>query len=709
MSVADQCPIPPHRDHATPADPADPAGQQAPEAGPAEGHVEPSALWVATKATWRWFRAAPAERTPLLGGAALYGAGALVHAYHLPWWGIGLATVAGSIATYASATNRLTGWRVGGATTATAASGVWLASGAELGVTAGPSALATWLFVGTFGVGYGLHRLGLRRRPQEADEPQIEVVAPEVPRISWESYLAGWGLDGASVVKAEPTRLGERVLLDTRGTGKLASAFNARALEEQIAQDFGLAVGRVEVRRGGIAGQMRISVRLKDPWAQPIAHPMLDMTSEVRLVEVEDARKPLIVGQDPETGRPLGFTVWDEDGAAHWMVVAIKGGGKTVLLNNVLERLTAADNVAVWGIDVSKGKDLRRWRDAGALGPTACGASERAKAVRILELAVKTIKWREAHSNEAVFQPRPGHPLIEVVIDEVDALVAGGDQLGQRASAALTYITSKGRSASVGCILVGQRGTAAWMGGANIRANIDRFALLKVGRGNEVRNAVGEMGIALPDIASYGEGKPGVVLFTDIAGAYEVGRTFKLKDLEDIEALAAGRAPSEIEPDLLAHLGTGYTQLASIDDQAAAPVAGQAAAEEPEQDVVRSPEERAAELAQLRGHLMLLPPLTADDAARVREHSAARWELFHRVEAEAEASLSSTVPADAREAILGRLADGEAARQELATAAGYSPAAIKRFMTQLRQEKVVDCHGRGPATRWYLVGDEHVA
>jgi hypothetical protein len=687
VSVADQCPIPPHRDHTAP---------------PADGLEEPeqSGLWLATKATtkavWRWFRAAPAERTPLLGGAALYGGGALAHAYHLPWWGIGLVTVAGSIATYACATNRLAGWRVGGATAATAASGTWLATSAELGVNAGPSGLATWMFLGTFGIGYGLHRLGLRpRRERKAeDEPQVEVVTPEVPRIAWEAYLPQWGLEGASIVRAEPTRLGERVLLDTRGTGKLASAFNTRALEETIAQEFGLPAGRVEVRRGGIAGQLRISMRLKDPWAQPIPHPMLDVNSEVRLVEVEDVTKPLIVGQDPETGRPLGFTVWDEDGAAHWMIVAIKGGGKTVLLNNVLERLTAADNVSVWGIDVSKGKDLRRWRDAGALGLSACGASERAKAVRILELAVKTIKWREANSNEAVFQPRPGHPMIEIIIDEVDVVVAGNDSLGQRAAAALTYITSKGRSASVGCILVGQRGTAAWVGGPNVRANIDRFALLKVGRGNEVRNAVGEMGIGLPDIASYGEGKPGVVLFTDIAGAYEVGRTFKLKDLDDIERLAAGRAPSTLEPDLLAHLGAGYTQLAAIGSHSAAPAAPAEHADvhaddEPEQDVVRSPEERVAELEQLRNTLVLLPPLKSEDADRVRAHSAARWEMFNQIEAEAEAALPSPMPAEAREAILGRLADGEAARQELAKVTGYSPAAIKRFMIQLRQEGVV--------------------
>lgn len=675
-----------------------------------DGEPGESMLWYATKASGkavgRWFTAAPAARTPLLALPAIYAAGAAVHAYHLPWWGIATVTVAGTIATYASALNRLRGARILGAAAATTATGGWLATAAEFGVNGGPSGLATWAYLGAFGVGYGLHRLGLRPRDDKADKTTPQVVDEEIPRIDWDVYLNKWGLGDAEIIKAEPTRLGERVLLDTRGTGKRASVYVSRGLAEQIAEDFQLSPGRVDVRAGGIAGQLMITVRLRNPWANPILHPLLDPNPEIQLPEVADVTKPLIIGQDPESGRPLTLIVFDpEEGASHIAILATKGGGKTVTVDNVMERLTAAPNCSVWGVDVAKGKNMARWRDAGALGLSACGASERAKAVRILELAAQAVKWREAHSDEAVFQPRPGHPFIEVVIDEIDAVVGGGDQLAQRAIAALTTITSKGRSAAVGLILIGQRGTAAWMGGPNIRANIDRFMLLKMTRATEIMNAVGaDRGVQLPNVSAYGEGHPGVVLITDV-NEWALGRTFFLKKLTDLERIAEGRSPSPLEADLVEHLGKAYALLKSGRTAEPAPVAD----EQPQEGMVRAPEERTADLQELGRHLFLLPPLPAEDAARVREHSAARWEMFQRVESEAAAALPSQVPDDVRAKILQRLADGPAARQDLAAATGYSPAAVKRFLTQLRDEGAVDCSGRGPATRWFSAGDEHVA
>jgi hypothetical protein len=52
--------------------------------------------------------------------------------------------------------------------------------------------------------------------------------------------------------------------------------------------------------------------------------------------------------------------LYDEDGANGMMVVALTGGGKTVLLNCVMERLTACDDALVWDINLSKAKENRR-------------------------------------------------------------------------------------------------------------------------------------------------------------------------------------------------------------------------------------------------------------------------------------------------------------------------------------------------------------
>lgn len=670
-------------------------------------------LWYATKAsskaTARWFKAAPAARTPLLALPAIYAAGAAAHAYHLPWWGLAGVTIAGTIVTYASAMNHLRGARILGAAAATTVTGGWLATVAESGVNGGPSGLATWIYLGAFGIGYGLHRLGLRPHRQKEEAPAV--VDEEIPRIDWDGYLESWGLASALVLKAEPTRLGERVLLDTRPTGKRASMFASKSMAERIAEDFGLAASRVDVRMGRIAGQLMIAVRLLDPWAKPIPHPLLDPHPEIQLPEVQDVTNPLVIGQDPETGRPLELVVYDEHGASHIAIIATKGGGKTVVVDNVMERLTSADNAAVWGIDIAKGKNMARWRDAGALGLAACGAKERAKAVRILELAAEITRWREVHSSKAVHLPRPGSPLVEIVVEEIDSLVGGGDQLAQRARAALTTITSKGRSPAVGLIIIGQRGTAEWVGGPNVRANIDRFVLAKMTRATEVMNAVGaDVGSRLPNVNAYGEGHPGVILITDISGDYDLGRSFLLKDLDDLERLAEGRRPAELEPGLVEHLGKAYQQLLSGQPVTDATAATASTVEsEQEEGMVRAPEERAADLSELGRHLFLVPALKPDDAERVREHSAARWEMFKRVEAEAEAALPSQVPDDVRAKILERLQSGEAPRPEIEKATGYSPAAVLRFLNQLRDEGAVDMRGRGPATRWFVVGGEYVA
>lgn len=678
---ADRCPTPPHADHAVRAE-----ALAATDEKPTEGVLRQAAHWV---------MAAPAERAPLPGGAALYGAGWLANYYHLPWWGLATATVAGTIVSYATTLNRCgDGWRTWGNTAAAAAAGAWLTVADLVGPLAGPSGLMSWIFGGVYGVGYGLHMWGLGGNGR----PGPKRVTSKTPRIDWESYFPGWGMDGARVISSSATRLGERVLISTKSITpkKRASSFCTPAMAERIAEDFDTKKSRVIIREGEVAGQIEISVRLRDPWAQPILHPLLDPEPEIELPEVADVRQPLIIGQDPETGDPLEFVVWDEDGAAHWYVVAIKGGGKTVLLNNVLERLTAADNVTVWGIDVSKAKDLRRWRDSGALDLTACGPNERERAVVMLELAAAGVGHRAEHNTEAVFDPRPGHPLHIIVIDEIDALVAPGDALAQRAVAALQTITSKGRSESVGVVIVGQRGTAQWMGGANIRANLDRQALLKLARSSEANNAVGEAAVELPNMAKYGEGKPGVVALTAMGSLTGLGRTFMLKELDDVEELGAGREPSEFETDLVEFWGEAYEALKSGN----LPERSQAAA-------TQQPATAAAQAAPTSGlgrpHLFLVPTPTEEEAARVREHSAARWEMFRAVER----AVTSYVPAKQREQILTLIRqEGGARISEIADAIGYSPQHTLRWMQALRDEGDAELRGNGPASRWHATTND---
>jgi len=86
-------------------------------------------------------------------------------------------------------------------------------------------------------------------------------------------------------------------------------------------------------------------------------------------------------------------------------------------------------------------------------------------------------------------------------------------------------------------------------------------------------------------MARYGEGHPGVLAVFSLDGDAALGRSFFLKDLPDIDRIAAGRTPPELEPGLVAHLGEPYARLraAHLTPPArpaapapAAPAAGQA-------------------------------------------------------------------------------------------------------------------------------------
>jgi hypothetical protein len=163
-------------------------------------------------------------------------------------------------------------------------------------------------------------------------------------------------------------------------------------------------------------------------------------------------------------------------------------------------------------------------------------------------------------------------------IDEIDALVKGGDYLAQAIKAELAYIASKDRSEAVGLIIAGQRGTAEWVGGSDVRSQMDIVCLGKVSRRGEMHHAAGDMGLTLPDMSTYGEGHPGVWVIAEDGGTYHVGRTFNLTEPPDLRRIATARRSSRPspEPGLLAYLGAPYAGLRDRVPVAASAVAADA-------------------------------------------------------------------------------------------------------------------------------------
>ncbi|MBP2704366.1 hypothetical protein JOL79_11135 [Microbispora sp. RL4-1S] len=662
-----------------------------------------------------WVQADHLRRGPVAVIAGAYGAAAAAHALQAPAvYGLPL-TVFATLGMYARTMNlpREQGPNPLLSAAATAAGGLWFTAAAQWGVTFGPYTLGAWLGAATGALVYYAYRR----------DPVIRTaIAWEQAKIDWHCKAPLYGLTGSHLVDWRETRLGEQMEIDTIGTRRRASQIVGGDIEERIAEIEGLKTSRVKVRRPDRAGRITISIRYKDPWVA-LPHPLLDPTPEIPLPKVADAREPIIIGMDPESGRPLEIVQWDEEGAKRVFVVATTGGGKTVLLSNALERLTAADNAWVILINVSKGKEARRWRRA--CGASACGPGERVKALRLLEMARHIIDYRGAaeDGDEATVEPRRDQKLVAVVVDETDKLLGPGDRIGLASRREFEYLTGTGRSEAVSVLAVGRRGTVSNMGSGDIRADIDQVLIGKVNRRSEMQHAVGEYGLTLPDMGRYGEGHSGVILSTDLSGHWTSGRTWLLDKLTDIDDLTEGRTAGDLEPGLVAYLrqrmGSAVVDWLLFDGpEPGASSAGRSAGARP----AAAPSSPAPP-ADTAG------PFSEDQAV---DRAAAAREAARATLAQAGSRLDTTltpgerralaiarrqqaaeqteIGPELRELIVGMLSrpDGTTLREvETAMqAAGYERGVSKtgawRCLDRLRFETVAELRGAGRAARWYL-------
>ncbi|MGI5155850.1 hypothetical protein [Microbispora sp. CA-102843] len=657
-----------------------------------------------------WIQADHLRRGPLALIAGTYGAAAGAHALDLPAWPGLPFTVFATLGMYTRSMN-LPGEQNPLLTAfATAAGGLWLSAATQWGVTSGPYGLTSWLGAATGALTYYAYR----------QDPAIRTaIAWEQAKVDWHRKAPLYGLAGSHMVDWRETRLGEQMEIDTVGTRRRASQIVGGDIEERIAEIEGLKTSRVKVRRPDRAGRITISIRYKDPWGQDLPHPLLDPTPEIPLPRVADVREPLIIGMDPETGRPLEVTMWDEEGAKRVFVVATTGGGKTVLLSNSLERLTAADNAWVILINVSKGKEARRWRRA--CGASACGPAERVKALRLLEMARHIIDYRGAaeDGDEATIEPQPDQKAVIVAVDEIDKLLGPNDRIGMATRAEFEYLTGTGRSEAVGVLAVGLRGTVSNLGSGDIRANIDQVLVGKVNRRSEMQHAVGEYGLTLPDMGRYGEGHAGVILATDMSGHWSSGRTWRLDKLTDIDRLVEGRQAGELEPGLMAYLR----------ERMGSDLVDALLSTEPWQPrrTSSTPTARPASAAPTMTEVSPTPS-DYDDA----DPGAAAREKARATLAAAGSTLDTTLTAGERRALaiarrqqaaeqteiepelrellvdmLGRpygttVREVEAAMQAAGYERGVSKTGAWRCLDRLRFENVAELRGAGRAARWYL-------
>jgi hypothetical protein len=399
------------------------------------------------------------------------------------------------------------------------------------------------------------------RRAAHAHESVVSARRWREAREDWLARRHDWGLGGSHLLDFEETRLGELYTVGTKGTRRRASHFVGAALEEVIAEAENLPLSRVRVMGHRLAGRIRISIRRVDPWAEALLHPLACDDHEISLPGSRSILDEAVVGQDPETGEPLTVPLYDENGARRVSVTGISGAGKGVLIDDLMEHVTACRDAVAVHLNLS----IKGYEDEASWGPachlTAYGPERKARAAAILKTIAEILEWRTRNFKRGTYVPSPEHPAFIIFADESDTATAAVRE-------GLTMIATKGRSHGAGYVHVGQRNTREYTD-PKARSQDNVFCTGMVRSANEDRHAGTGTG---PSMATYGEGRPGVWKIERLGGGQRVGRTWVFsaspaRHGAEVERIAQERAfaQPELHPDCRAFLGDDYEELLRTD------------------------------------------------------------------------------------------------------------------------------------------------
>ena len=392
-------------------------------------------------------------------------------------------------------------------------------------------------------------------------------------------------------------------------------------------------------------------------------------------------REPVPFGVIPETGEPMEAVLWDEEGGKVIGVYAATGMGKTTVLNDFRERVTAMPDAILIQVNGAKVGDELAWEPLAAATAAGSARFEDDAAERIM----RTLEWGQllitersrTHvlTGDSVFQPTPEDPAVVIMIDEIDevAKIPG-------ASPVLEFLASKLRSAAVVLVIAGQRATNQWTGGGGVKANLSTVLLGSMARGSESRHATGAE-YDIPDISEYSRGQAGFFQVWDARGkrVRARGRAFNIGSIRDqqviIRARESGDRPALPGP-----------ALVFDDEEQTSTVEGSRVPESP----------MRARLASALGLLNGSTPRPAPKAAR-RPLRA----LGDRPRA------VPGVPPEAMPVLMDLLAapDGTSAAAA-GLALGKSKQAALGYLTVLRDQGVAKMTGGGRGSRWWLVRAE---
>lgn len=388
------------------------------------------------------------ELAPFALAALTTLAALILHARHPAWWPLIVAASVVAAAALLTSGSRLLDRleeRVYAAAVALLG-GSWLAAATALGPGTGP--LPGLLVLGTFlgALPWWRHR---RRRARVRVERTIE---------AWPETAEALGLAGSRITSAVADLWGWRARIHLR---RGQTPGDVRAKLPAIESGLGTRPGAVRVEADpDRANEAVLRVLDSDPHARPIPWPgpsTGSITDPIGLGLFEDAE-------------PVAVSLLRR----HALLGGIAGSGKSGVLNVILGNLVACPDVALWGIDLKGGMELRPW--APCLERLATTPSE---AAALLDHAVRALDTRARRLSDRgtrVWEPSPQAPALVIVIDEYaelteEAPTAVGDA---------DSIARRGRAVAVTLLAATQRPTQGAMGRGAVRSQMDVRLCLRV-------------------------------------------------------------------------------------------------------------------------------------------------------------------------------------------------------------------------------------
>jgi hypothetical protein len=479
-------------------------------------------------ASVRWASGAVWTATEIMHWAGVQGAADL-----------GIATVVAASLAWGAASR---GWIPPAVPAWVALAGGWTAAAWYLGPLAwlpAPVLTAAWIVIA-----WAAHRAA-HRHPAVAGARQWREA-----RARWLAVRGNWGLGASHLLEYRETRVGELWTVSARGASRY---IGSRSAEEVIAEQESLPLDRVQILPHEVAGRIIISVRRRDPWAEPILHPLTGENPDVELPARRSITDLVPVGQHPEAGSLLPLRLYDaETGGKNIDVTGIKGAGKGVLLDDISEHVTACDDAVMVRVNVS----IKGYAEAAAWGPachlTAFGPDQRSRAVAAVQALNQVIEWRARTCRQGAYSPSPSDPALVLIVDESDAAAAVPEL-----KRALDDFATKAREYGGVYIHAGQRNTNDYHS-AKQRSQDDVHCTGMLANANEARHAGG-----FPPAL-----RVGVWSVSVLGGGTATGRTWvfaatKAAHGAVVERIAAERAfgQPELPAECREYLGGRYAAL----------------------------------------------------------------------------------------------------------------------------------------------------